>query len=130
MAEPILTVDSEESTKHHDGFGLAEAIKLTMSGKDVVAGNGRHVFTAEIDGVRVMDIQFQHGPRHVQGSKSGIIDSVLLAVLIERYEAFQSGQYHCTENDAVLGHLRQAMEMVKARAKERASRDVLGQYAK
>lgn len=129
MSDPLRT-PSEESTKHHDGLGLAETIKLTMSGKDVVAGNGRHEFNAEVDGKQVMYAQFQRGHPKDPDSTPGILDSVMMAVLIERYEAFQSGPFHCTENDAILGHLRQAMELTKARAKERASRDVLNKYVK
>jgi hypothetical protein len=121
-----MTQLDETTTKHHDGFGLAESIVVKMGPKDVNAGNGRHVFSAEVNGEQVMFAQFQHGPRLVEGSKAGILDSVLLAVLIERYEAFQSGRFSCSENDAVLAHLRQALSLMHARAKERASRSVLG----
>lgn len=118
----------DQTTKHHDGFGLAESITIRMSAKDDAAGNGRHLFIAEIDGVEVASAQFQHGPRKMPGSTPGIIDSVLLAILIERYDAFQSGPYHCPENDSILSHLNHAMELTKARARERNSRDVLGTY--
>jgi hypothetical protein len=52
-----------EITKHHDGHGLNESIRVESDERDPNAGNGTHHYQAFVGGhdQKVMDIQFQHG---------------------------------------------------------------------
>ena len=117
-------------TTHHDGHGLNDAIMLECDERDPNAGGASHDYTAMLYGDIVLNAQFQHGPRHEAGSKPGITDAVLLAVIKDRYEAFQAGPFSCEENQRVLEHLDAALAEMRARADARASRGVLGKNEK
>lgn len=120
-----------EIDRHHDGHGLNESITLIADAKDTETGGGAsHHYQMDIEGSPVGFLQFQHGPRHVEGSTPGITEAVLLAVLIDRLEGFQAGPYACAENAVQLEHLRAALDATKARADERAKRNVLGKNEK
>lgn len=111
---------------HHDGHGLNESIVLTADEKDPLAGGASHHYRAHLQGEFVLSIQFQHGPRNEPGSKPGVTEAVLLAILIDRMEAFNKGPYACRENAIVKTKLEEALHWMKARADERAQRGVLG----
>ena len=122
-------------TTHHDGHGLNESIVIEADAQDPKAGGASHEYVFRFDGPRgengrgvvtVGRIQFQHGPRHEPGSKPGIVEAALLAVLIDRLSSFQAGPFHCEENAEALGHLEAALALVKKRADARAARQVLG----
>jgi hypothetical protein len=120
---------------HHDGHGLNDLITIYADERDrEKGGNGSHRYEALMPatgGERlVLGIQFQHGPREVEGSDSGCTEAVLLAVLIDRLEGFQSGPYACEENEEQLGYLRAAMASTRKRADDRAARGVLGRNEK
>ena len=113
---------------HHDGLGLNDLITIHADDRDAAkGGNGSHRYTATMGDQVVADIQFQHGPRKVEGSTPGITEAALLAILIDRLEGFQAGPFACAENDHQLSLLREALAWTHARARERASRGVLGQ---
>ena len=83
-----------------------------------------------LPGVAVGEIQFQRGPRNVAGSTPGTLDGAVISVLIHRQECFQAGPFACPENEAILGHLREALRLTIERAQERAKRGVLGRNEK
>lgn len=120
-------------TEHHDGHGLNESIVLQADAAD---GSGAsHRYTAyieqpEADGWQVASVQFQKGPRNVEGSIAGMTEAALLAILIDRLKGFQAGPYSCRENAIQLTHLEECLHWTKARADERARRGVLGHNAK
>ena len=61
------------------------------------------------DGVKTFDtvatIQFQRGPRNVEGSTPGITEAVLYAVLIDRLEGFQALKSPAIPTQFALGAL-------------------------
>jgi hypothetical protein len=120
-------------TDHHDGHGLNESIVLQADEAD---GSGAsHSYTAYIeqpekDGWQIASIQFQKGPRNVEGSIAGMTEAALLAVLIDRLRGFQAGPYSCRENAIQLTHLEECLHWTKARADARARRGVLGHNIK
>ena len=117
-----------EIKTHHDGHGLNESIKIWADDAD---GSGAsHDYNMNIHGDIVASIQFQQGPRDVEGSVPGITEAALLAVLIDRMRGFQSGPYSCRENAIILTKLEECLHWTKARADERAQRGVLGTNAK
>lgn len=112
---------------HHDGFGLNDLYTIEADDRDPNAGNASHVYEV-LDENFIVDafVLFQHGRRDEPDSLKGILDAALVAILIDRYEGFQSGPFACEENEAVLDHLRAALDLMKARAAKQAARGVLG----
>lgn len=120
-------------TTHHDGHGLNESIVIEAD--PLGPGNASHRYTLYVsepdkDNRVVGTIQFQEGPRNVAGSKAGVTEAALLAVLIDRLQGFQAGPYACRENAIQLTKLEEVLHWTKARADARAKRGVLGTYNK
>jgi hypothetical protein len=120
---------------HHDGFGLNDSIDLVSD--EIGPGGAAHAYEARIrvDGregrVSIHTVAlavFQKGPRNEPGSTPGITEAVLLEILIDRLEGFQAGQYACRQNADALEALIMARDYLRLRARERASRGVLGKY--
>ena len=59
-----------------------------------------------------------------------VVESVLLAIVIDRMRAFNEGEYRCRENALVLTKCEEALHWLKSRADDRARRKVLGTYEK
>ncbi len=123
--------------EHHDGHGLNDAITITCDEQDPNGGGASHAYRATIQvhsGIPfveaaaepVLDIQFQHGPRHVEGSKPGVTEAVLYAILLDRLKAFQAGPFPHPENERQIAALEECLASTKRRADERAARGVLG----
>lgn len=72
-------------------------------------------------------LQFQNGPIPDVGT-NGLTNEVLIAVLIDRLEGFQSGPYACPENAGALTHLRAAMHRLDDRTRARRARGVEGTH--
>lgn len=113
---------------HHDGHGLNESIVIQADDKG--PGGASHLYTMVISGEEVASIQFQRGPRNTPGSTPGVTEAALLAVLIDRLQCFQAGEYACRENAIQITKLEEALHWARARADARAKRGVLGTYAK
>ncbi len=131
-----------EIKHHHDGQGLTELCHVYAVDPPHPVNGAHHEYRIDRElsqedlregcGVSVCAgwIQFQRGPRTASDSTPGTLDGALLSVLIDRFESFQSGPFACPENGETLGHLRAALDCMIARARERASRGVLGKNAK
>ena len=74
-------------------------------------------------------IPFQNGPIKEPGV-NGLTHEALLAILIDRLEHFQAGQYACVENANALEHLRAALEQLNIRTRARIARGVEGTHQK
>lgn len=61
---------------------------------------------------------------------NGVTPEILLEVLIDRFEGYQSGQFACEENDAALTGMRDALAAIQRRRAERAERGVLNTMQK
>ncbi len=120
---------------HHDGHGLNEVLAISADAQDPKAGGASHTYHVEHTSPAsvktvVGSLQFQHGPRNVQGSQDGLTEAAVLAILIDRLRGFQDGEFKCRENAIVLTHLEEALMWVKERAHARAKRGVLGKNEK
>ncbi len=74
-------------------------------------------------------LSFQNGPINADGNGvNGITHEALLAVLIDRLEAFQAGQYANTYNEDALDHLCSAKLALQTRTKDRMARGVEGTH--
>lgn len=71
-------------------------------------------------------ILFQNGPVSEDEAPNGVTNEALLAILIDRMEGFQSGQFACNENQIALDHLRGALVAMHSRTKDRLDRGVEG----
>lgn len=81
---------------------------------------------ATLQGVR---ISFQNGPIKEVGV-NGVTQEALLAILIDRMKAFQSGPFACVENDVALNHLHKALANLQVRTYQRIARGVEGTHQK
>lgn len=123
-------------TDHYDGHGLAESMTIEADELDPNGGMASHRYhvymktSPDAENQSVATIQFQQGPRNVAGSKPGVLDSVLLAIVIDRMRAFNAGPYSTRENSLVMTKCQEALHWLKHRADERAQRGVLGQNIK
>lgn len=121
---------------HHDGHGLNESIKVEVLDEPGPGGANRQYefragpFWPNNEGISTQGnvgyLHFQRGPRNEEGSIPGVTEGAVIAVLIDRLEAFQAGPYACRENQTVLNDLRDALYWVKKRSDNRAQRGVLG----
>jgi hypothetical protein len=73
-------------------------------------------------------ILFQNGPIGDVGV-NGITHEVLLAILIDRLEGFQSGPYATADNQMALNAVRTAQTALQRRTLERMSRGVEGTHS-
>lgn len=119
---------------HEDGLGLTELCLVHAVDAPHPVNGANHVYSLDRvtpqGTVNVGSIQFQRGPRDAPDSTPGTLDGAVLAILIDRVESFQAGPFGCLENEVVLGHLNEALRLIKARAHERAGRGVLGKNEK
>lgn len=74
------------------------------------------------------EIAFQKGPIKEAGV-NGIPDEALYAILIDRLQGFQKGQYSCRENAVALTHLETALMWAQKRTRDREARGVEGTSA-
>ncbi len=74
-------------------------------------------------------ICFQNGPVKEAGY-NGNSQEVLLAILIDRLEGFQSGQYACHDNQMALDHVQSARLWLHKRTMDRVARNVEGTHQK
>ncbi len=70
-------------------------------------------------------IQFQNGPVKEFGI-NGCYHEDLLAIVIDRLERFQSGEWRCRENALALTKLEEAMHWLNHRTSKRISTDIEG----
>ena len=94
---------------------------------DQAAGNARHLYAIQFGGPdQTLRIQFQHGPRGGEGSKAGIFEDALLAILEDRLRGFQSGEFACEENAVALQAVKEARLALDMRVAKRMAQNVLG----
>lgn len=98
-----------------------------LDDRDPNAGNVSHEYGVQYGGPgAVLRIQFQHGPRGVEGSAPGIYDDDLLAIIEDRMASFQSGPFASPESQTALEHIRAAREALGLRVARRIAQGVLG----
>lgn len=74
-------------------------------------------------------LEFQQGGIKDVGI-NGISHEALLAVLVDRLEGFQTGEFACEDNAAALSHLYLALGALQKRTLERIARGVEGKSEK
>ena len=92
-------------------------------------GGANHSYYIAHSGVQIQPlyIDFQNGPINEVGV-NGLTNEVLLAILIDRMQGFQSGPFACRENALALTKLEEAMMWLHSRTKDRMERGVEGTH--
>lgn len=119
-------------TTHHTN-DANRAITLEADERNPGNGNASHRYDIHyLKGgrplsPRAVQIEFQHGPIQEVGV-NGITNEVLLAIVIDRLEGFQSSKWACVENDDALRSCREALEALESRTQKREARGVEGTH--
>lgn len=79
--------------------------------------------------IPTIDIRFQNGPIKESGA-NGITNEALLAIVIDRLQAFQTSNFACRENAIALTKLEEAQHWLKHRTEARVARGVEGTHEK
>lgn len=130
--QPVAAAPSgaREITSHKVN-GLNEA--LTITARDERGpGNANHEYridqtggAPESGGSETL-IKFQKGPIKEAGV-NGISNEALLAVVKDRLEGFQAGEFASEDNAQALEYVNQAMAALHKRTKDRLARGVEGE---
>lgn len=81
------------------------------------------------DDVLFGKVIFQNGPINEHGV-NGCHQEDLLAIVIDRLQCFQKGEYACRENAIALTHIEEALMWLRKRTQDRIDRGVEGTSAK
>lgn len=71
-------------------------------------------------------IVFHTGPHNEGQTINGLTNEVLLAIVLDRMQAWQSGPFQCPENAESALHIERALDAIRRRAAKRHDRGVLG----
>lgn len=134
MQEQAAVVpERREVTTHHDGFGLNEQIIIRPGppGPGGAAHFYNFVYLCQ-DGSEepIGYLQFQEGPRNVEGLTCGLTATAVIAALVDHLQGFQAGPYANRETALAVTHLQDSDHWLRHRARARAARGVLGTYQK
>lgn len=97
---------------------------------EVGPGNGYHNYTVKRDGETLLAVQFQNGPRNVEGSIPGVVEADLIEIVRHRLQCFQKGEFATRENACALTHLEEALMWMNKRTADRKEKGTLGTYKK
>ena len=117
-------------TTHQINSFNTEHVTVTTD-DDAGPGGASHHYTIAIDSGEIgwsLGIHFQKGPVKEAGV-NGVSDEALFAILIDRLQGFQKGQYSCRENAVALTHLETALLWLQHRTRARQARGVEGTSA-
>lgn len=92
-------------------------------------GNANHQYVIKRNSPEddtLATIQFQDGPRSIESSVAGVIDTDLLEIVRDRLRGFQSGEFSSRENACALTHIEEALMWLNRRVEDRIERNVLG----
>jgi hypothetical protein len=115
----------------HEGSTLNNGTKIDCDERD--ANGGSHVYRIRVGATKdghftdEQEVRFQCGPLQEAGL-NGISDEVLLAIVIDRLEGFQSAQYRSRYNALAITKLEEAMHWLNARTGDRQKRGVEGTH--
>lgn len=111
----------------HKVNGCNEAITIQVM-DEPGHGGACHLYAMTIpNSSSLWRLAFQNGAIAEVGT-NGITHEALLAILIDRLEGFQSGQYACPENGMALSCLKSAMRELHERTMKRVARGVEGTH--
>jgi hypothetical protein len=117
----------------HEVGGVMSGIEVIADARNPENGNASHNYRCSWRGADGTDgyahVHFQDGPIKEHGI-NGITNEILLGMVIDRLEGFQSGPYACEENAHALASTKDALGMLQYRTKRRIERGVEGTHEK
>jgi hypothetical protein len=125
-------------TTHHTNDANRE-LRLYADNRNPENGNASHFYKIYYDSGALaaaaeelpyslqQTLQFQNGPIGEVGV-NGITNEVLLAIVIDRLEGFQTSKWANTYNEHALSLCRAALQHLELRTKEREARGVEGTH--
>ncbi len=114
-------------THHHSGLDgdVNGAITLTAHPAGPGGASAHYVARYVADhGVAEADLSFLQ----LRDPFSVFTNEVLLAIVQDRLEGFQEGQFPCPENEMALAYLRRSLECLKQRTRRRLNQRIAGQH--
>jgi len=113
----------------HKLSDLNNAVDITADERDSACGNASHEYAihlhkSETEG-HITLLNFQHGAVKEVGL-NGISDEVLIAIVIDRLQGFQAGDFRSRENALAITQLEEAMHWLNHRTLDRMRRGVEG----
>jgi hypothetical protein len=112
----------------HKLNGLNDALRITVL-DERGPGNANHKYqiamVSDVGPEGYFTAHFQNGPI-AEAGVNGISNEALLAIVQDRLEGFQSGEFACRENAIALTHVQDAMHWLQHRTRERLARGVEG----
>lgn len=117
----------------HKLNGLNDAITINVL-DEPGQGGACQEYEIEIDrgpdkGPLSTRISFQNGPVEEVGF-NGLSQEALLAIVIDRLNSFQQGQYACRENDAAMECIQTGLMWLQKRTRDQLARGVEGTNVK
>ncbi len=101
--------------------GASHKYVVIPVGFDLTDAN--NAIPAAVENNSIANIHFQQGPTNEVGL-NGVYHDDLLAMVIDRLQGFQSGDYACRENAIAITKIEEAMHWLKHRADDRKNRGV------
>lgn len=117
----------------HAVNGLNEALELQVC-DEPGSGGANHEYLVNLhnpvtQSIRpILEVSFQNGPIKEAGF-NGVSNEVLLVIIIDRMQGFQTGPYKSRDNACALTHLEEALMWLQKRTRERMIRGVEGTHA-
>lgn len=91
------------------------------------SGGANHEYVCKLPDGSETPISFQNGPI-AEAGVNGLTHEALLAIVIDRMQAFQRGPYSCRENALALTKLEEAQMWLLQRTRGRMARGVEGTH--
>ena len=121
-------------TTHHTN-DVNKLLTLEADARDEKNGNASHIYQIswphpECDpgtDMQAVELPFQHGPIGEVGV-NGLTNEVLLAIVIDRLEGFQTSKWACEENAQALSYCKEALAQLELRTLARTARGVEGTH--
>jgi len=106
-------------------IGTRKYTKVYASDSRGTGGASHRYVVANVDGKALSEIAFQDGPVKEAGV-NGIHNEDLIAIVIDRLQGFQAGDFSCRENALALTKLEEAGMWLRKRTTDREVRGVEG----
>ena len=127
MTNEVQAVRNIETHKvAGDYFGEKTKVQA-ISGKGNGGADFKYRISAGINGkdeCRDVIIRFQQG--NPEDQINGISNEALLAVVLDRLEGWQSGDFPSPDGRLLIAHLATALDLMQKRTKDRIERGVIG----
>jgi len=119
---------SYREVTHHHIEGRNENLIIHVDDGPDKSGACHQYSVTDPEGTMLAQIFFQDATIQ-EHSINGIQNEVLLAIVIDRLEGFQKGNFPCDQNENALIKCRESLEYLKDRTRDRIKRGVEG-YSK